>query len=243
MRIPRSDIPSKTHALPEIAFEEQRLTSFAGIAIFQKLFQALRIFDRLRDCCRHLDDGAAYGCGRVLQVLTIHLLLGFRQLRDVDFYRKDPLVCHVASMRSLPSVSTISRGLNSCDKRSVENMAELISTLTLDRLAASRPYRVTLDFDGSVQSTKRHAQGTAVGYCKKKKGLRSYYPLFCTIAQIGQVLAVLHRPGNVHDSNGASDFIYACILAARQVLPHAIIEVRMDSAFFDDQIVDRKSVV
>ena len=26
------------------------------------------------------------------------------------------------------------------------------------------PARVTLDFDGSVQSTKRHAEGTAVGY-------------------------------------------------------------------------------
>ena len=31
------------------------------------------------------------------------------------------------------------------------------------------PARVTLDFDGSVQSTKRHAEGTAVGYNKKDR--------------------------------------------------------------------------
>jgi hypothetical protein len=33
-----------------------------------------------------------------------------------------------------------------------------------------------------VQSTKRHAEGTAVGFNKEKKGARSYYPLFCTVA-------------------------------------------------------------
>jgi len=64
-----------------------------------------------------------------------------------------------------------------------------------------------MDFDGSVLSTGRVAEGTAVGFNKKKKGQRSYYPLFCTIAQIGQVLDLYHRSGNVHHSNGAEQFI------------------------------------
>ena len=59
--------------------------------------------------------------------------------------------------------------------------------------------RGRVDFDGSVQSTGRRAEGTAVGFNKKKKGQRSYYPLSATIAQTGQVLDVHHRPGNVHD--------------------------------------------
>jgi hypothetical protein len=45
-----------------------------------------------------------------------------------------------------------------------------------------------------------------VGFNRKKKGQRSYYPLFCSVAQTGQVLDVWHRPGNVHDSNGAKAF-------------------------------------
>ncbi|MCA9200495.1 MAG: IS1380 family transposase, partial [Planctomycetales bacterium] len=73
----------------------------------------------------------------------------------------------------------------------------------LDRLAELALPRITLDFDGSVLSTKRRAEGTAVGFNKKKKGARSYYPLFCTVAQTSQVLDFLHRSGNVHDSNGA----------------------------------------
>ena len=76
-----------------------------------------------------------------------------------------------------------------------------------------------------------------MGFNKKKKGARSYYLLFCTIAQTAQVLDFLFRPGNVHDSHGAEAFLLACIEAVRAVLPNAQIEIRMDSAFFSDTII------
>ena len=119
----------------------------------------------------------------------------------------------------------------------VESLRRLLRRMVIERLVAIAPARLTLDFDGSVQSTRRHAEGTAVGYNKKRKGARSYYPLFCTIAQTGQVFDVLHRPGNVHDSNGAREFILHCIDAVQAELPGVQIEVRMDSAFFSDEIV------
>jgi hypothetical protein len=111
--------------------------------------------------------------------------------------------------------------------------------LVLERLALLGLVTITLDFDGSVIGTGRAAEGTAVGFNRKKKGQRSYYPLFCTIAQTGQVLDVLHRSGNVHDSNGAEDFIAQCIGAVQQALPGVRIELRMDSAFFSEDIVKR----
>ena len=55
-----------------------------------------------------------------------------------------------------------------------------------------------------------------MGYNKENKGARSYYPLFCTIAQTGQVLDVLHRSGNVHDSKGALEFVTACVQTVRE---------------------------
>jgi hypothetical protein len=97
---------------------------------------------------------------------------------------------------------------------------------------------VTLDFDGSVLSTGRHAEGTAVGFNKKKKGARSYYPLFCTVAQTDQVLDVHHRPGNVHDSNGADAFIDQCVRSVRSALPRIKTEARIDSAFFNEIIAE-----
>ena len=107
----------------------------------------------------------------------------------------------------------------------------------LQRLETLKLSRLTLDFDGSVIGTCRFAEGSAVGFNRKKKGQRSYYPLFCTVAQTGQVLDVWHRPGNVHDSNGARDFILNCINALRECMPNVVVEVRMDSAFFSEDII------
>jgi hypothetical protein len=46
------------------------------------------------------------------------------------------------------------------------------------------------------------------------------------------------RPGNVHDSNGAEEFIAAQVDAVLKHLPDAKIESRLDSAFFGQSIVD-----
>jgi hypothetical protein len=134
-------------------------------------------------------------------------------------------------------VATLSRVLKEAGLASVDKLRHLLRELALDRLKALKLTRITLDFDGSVRSTTRWAEGTAVGFNKKKKGARSYYPLFCTVAQTGQVLDLLHRSGNVHDSNGAGPFIIECLEAVHFALGPVQIEIRMDSAFFSDEIL------
>ena len=236
MKIRRSDVRGKAHAIPELRFENQSLTSFAGLVLFQQFFAAIDLKARLRRCFRHLSE-TIYGRATIFHQLIFHLLLGYRELRDSQYYRDDPLVQRVLGLKRLPDVATISRMLKDADAKSVENLRRLLRDRLFERLKALGRARITVDFDGSVQSTGRFAEGTAVGFNQKKKGARSYYPLFCTIAQTGQGLDVHHRPGNVHDSNGAKAFILTCIQAVREALPHAVIEVRMDSAFFSDEII------
>ena len=43
----------------------------------------------------------------------------------------------------------------------------------------------------------------------------------------------------LHDSNGADAFIERCVRTVREALPRAKIEVRIDSAFFNQGIVER----
>ena len=237
MKYSRSAIRFKAHKLPVLRFEDQQLTSFSGLVVLQALFFRLQLKERLRACFRHFAGRPIYGHARIVLQLVVHLLLGYRELQDSRYYRDDPLVKRVLGANRLPDVATISRALAQADERSVENLRRAVRELVLERLAALSLNRVSLDFDGSVLSTHRRAEGTAAGYNKKKKGARSYYPLFCTLAQTGQVFDVLHRSGNVHDSNGARAFILACIDEVRRVLPRARIEVRMDAAFFSDEIV------
>lgn len=151
-------------------------------------------------------------------VLVIHLILGYRKLRDMEYYKDDPLVKRLLGLKRLPDVSTVSRALRSADAKSIQNLREFCRSRIIEGLRKICLFRLTLDFDRSVLSTNgRNIEGTAVGFNKKKKGARSYYPLFCTIAQTGQVFDVYHRPGNVHDSNGAKEFIIECISIIRKV--------------------------
>jgi Transposase DDE domain group 1 len=237
MKISKSEVHWKARALPAIRFEDQQLTSFAGLVVFQPLFERLGLKRHLVECFSHLKVSPIFGHGTIVMLLIVHLLIGYRRLADLRYYHDDPMVRRVLGLKRLPDVATVSRTLEGVDKTAVKELRALSRSLVLQRLQSLAPARLTLDFDGSVLGTTRMAEGTAVGYNKRKKGQRSYYPLFCTVAQTGQVLDVWHRPGNVHDSNGARHFILSCLSKIRQILPAVILEVRMDCAFFSDEII------
>jgi hypothetical protein len=237
MKCSKSSIHRKTHRIPEIRFEDQRLTSFAGLVLVQALLSRLGLKEQLTGCFRHLKVSPIFGHGLTVLLLIVHLLLGYRRLQEMRYYQDDPMVRRLLGLQRLPDVATVSRTLAGMDAQSVDRLRRLNRQQVLRRLGSLNLARITLDFDGSVLSTGRFAEGTAVGFNRKKKGQRSYYPLFCTLAQTGQVFDVWHRPGNVHDSNGAQDFILACIREIRSISPRATVEVRMDSAFFSDAIV------
>jgi len=237
MKLSRKDVNRKAHARVDLRFESQQLTAFGGLFILQEFFFELSLMTRLKDVFRRRQAGKIHRPHKLFLQLVIHLILGFRSLRDVTCYDEDPLVKRVLGMGQIASPATISRMLRDCTDAEIQSLRRILSEMVLERVQCLGLPRITLDFDGSVQSTKRLAQGTAVGFNKKKKGARSYYPLFCTIAQTGQVVDLLHRPGNVHDSRGAREFILQCTALVRQHCPHAVIEIRMDSAFFSDDIV------
>jgi len=193
VRLSRPQVVAPVHAIPELRFEDQRLTSFSGLVIFQALFQRLRLKERLAAAMTDA-RAAAYRPQNLVMMLVVHLLLGFRRLRERDYYRDDPLVQRVLGLHRLPDVSTWTRGLAEMTTSNIEGVRALNRDLVIDRLREEKLPRVTVDFDGSVLSTRGHAEGSAIGYNRQRKGARSYYPLFCTVAQTGQFLDLLHRP-------------------------------------------------
>ena len=237
MKLSRKQVRRSTHKVPDLRFEDQQLTRYSGLVVFQLLFDKLNLETKLGRCFRHLAGSESYGLSKIVLLLVVHLLLGFRHWREMRFYQQDPMVLRLVGLSTLPDVSVLSRTLATVDATSVEKYRQLCRELILVRLGELGLRRVTLDFDGSVLSTGRAAEGTAVGFNRKKKGQRSYYPLFCTIAQTGQVFDFLHRPGNCHDSRNAEQFLRQCVEFVRKALPGLMIEVRMDGAFFSNSMV------
>jgi hypothetical protein len=234
MRSSKAQILSRVHAVPTIRFTDQTLTSSSGLVLFQVLFDRLDLRSKVRRACRHVRGVGDFKLPELFLVLVIHIILGYRELDDVKFYSDDALVLRCLGLRRLPSTATLSRRLRSVDTATIANLQQMNRSLILDRLASEKLRRITLDFDGSVVSTRRRAEGTAVGFNRKRKGERSYYPLLCTVAQVGQVFGALPRSGNVHDSNGSLEFIATSVLAVDERLPGRVIESRFDSAFFSE---------
>lgn len=173
MKYSRAEVHCKIHSLPELRFEDSQLTSFSGLILIQELFRRLGLKARLRRCFSHLAVSPIFGHASIVLCLVLHLLMGFRELRDSRYYAEDPLVKRTLGLRRLPDVATLSRALASADEASVEQLRGLVREGVLARLKALALPRGTLDFDGSVIGTSRFAEGTAVGFNRKKKGLLS----------------------------------------------------------------------
>ena len=169
MKSSKAQIEVKFHKIPVIQFEDQKLSSFSGLLIFQALFKKINLKRRLKYCFSHLKVSPIFGRHLIVMLLVVHLILGFRRLREIDYYRDDPLVLRLMGLRRLPDVSTVSRALSEMSTREVDKVRNLSRTLVIEGLSREKLSRLTLDFDGSVQSTKGHAEGTAVGFNKQKK--------------------------------------------------------------------------
>ncbi|MEM7394758.1 MAG: hypothetical protein AAF492_20690 [Verrucomicrobiota bacterium] len=129
-------------------------------------------------------------------LLIVHLMLGFRRLRETETDRHDPLVGQVLGLKRLPDVSTISRGLKRQDKRSVTSVLAGNRRLVLDGLADQPLTCYTLDFDGSILSTQRCAEGSAAGFNRRRKGVHvaHYGPSTCRPPDQTREPAGINRP-------------------------------------------------
>lgn len=152
----------KEHKLSPTGF-----TSFSGLLIFQVLFRRLDLKQRLYQSFPHGELSPIFGRHLVVLLLIVHLIVGFRRLREVDYYRDHPLVLRLMELRKLPDFSTISRSLSKIEYREIEKGRALSRTMVIEGLKRENFPRLTFDFDGSVQSTRGDAEGTAVGFNKK----------------------------------------------------------------------------
>ena len=68
MKLAKGDIYSQVSSIPTLKFEEQQLTSFAGLIVFQKLFERCRLKERLHEACAHLLPRHYYSFSTILSM-------------------------------------------------------------------------------------------------------------------------------------------------------------------------------
>ena len=121
----------------------------------------------------------------------------------------------------------------------VERLSKLNEELVGNVLRRTGGRRLTLDVDGSVVSTGLKVKGAFRGYNPHRRKAPSYYPVTACEAQEGQIVRLRNRPGNIHDGKAAVGFIDDLIRQVRDAVgKRRILELRMDGAFFREDLLD-----
>ena len=221
-----------------IEFGAEELTSYAGLELVRRYFERLRLRGRVSQALASCGLKGDYASSQLVVLVITLLVVGARRLEQLSYIATDPLVRRISELSRIPSARTVRSWLRQFTRGSVEALRQLNWQLVVEQLERLGLRRLTLDVDGTVVRTGTQAQWAFRGFNPHHRKDKSYYPLLAHVAQTGQILRLKNRPGNVHDSKGALDFLRQEIAALRQRFGRALVlECRMDAAFFQRGII------
>ena len=237
MRHRKRDLTAPVKSNLTLRFTDDRLTSFAGLELFRQFLHGIQFSKRLRYHLRKCDPSGDFSSVGMVRLLVAMFLVGASRLGHVAYLSGDPLVHRFCGLKLLPGERTLSRWLSRCSA-SVRSALHALNTDvlsgTLDRLNLRR---LTVDVDGTVLSTGLHVQRAFRGYNPHRRKVPSYYPITAFLAQTAQFLRVQNRSGNVHDGKASLPFLRDLFRQLHHMAPKALLEIRLDGAFFRKEIV------
>jgi hypothetical protein len=238
MRLANHEIHRRIKSDLKIEFARQDLSSYAGLELIKRFFRIIGLERRIRKAFRRHQMTGDYSVVDMVLVMMAIWLVGGDRLSHVEWIGCDPLVKRLCELSRLPSARTIARWLGQFTHDSLQALVALNSDLVFEKLEAMDFGTITLDFDGTVLSCGDKVQWAFRGYNPQNRHAKSYFPILCHVAQTGHFLEIRNRPGNVHDGKSqALKLIKECVQQVRQKLPGVRIEVRLDAAFFQEEIL------
>lgn len=222
-----------------IEFTPDQLTSYGGLELLRRYFRHIKLQRRLRRALSSCGMGSDYGASRLVVLLVALFVIGARRLEHLAYVAADPLIRRICELVRIPSAATVRNWLRQFTAATVEALRALNMDLVLEQLQRLALSRITVDVDGTVVRTGMQVAWAFRGFNPHHRKNPSYYPLLAHIAQTGQILRLRNRPGNVHDSRGAVEFLRETLGALHQRLGRwVVLECRMDAAFFQRPILE-----
>ncbi len=233
MRFRKDELRARVKGDLALEFSEEQISAHAGLAIFGRYLRLLRFQRRVREALSAHGMGTDYGIvGMVFALLALIVIGGYR-ISHLAFLGSDPVVLRFCGLKRLPSDRTVVRWLKRFGDPALLAFQTLVRDLVHDQIARLKLRWITLDVDGTVLRTGAKVEGAARGFNPHHPKDCSYYPLTAHVAELGQILRVWNRPGNVHDSHNAVGFLRGSLGDLRERFGWALrVAVRMDGAFF-----------
>jgi Transposase DDE domain group 1 len=207
--------PQTTTQTVEVRADGEGLVSHAGAFLLVEMADRLGLTAALTEAMAPTRERrSAHDPGVVLRDLAVAIADGGEHLTDLGVLRGQQSL-----FGAVASETTAHRVLKSIDTEALEALrAARAVALAKAWDAGARPEELILDIDASLLAAHSEKQGAAGTY----KGGFGFFPLLCYLAETGEPLAAILRPGNA-GANTAADHFEVLQLALEQ-LPEADLE-------------------
>ena len=221
-----------------IEFKNQDLTNYSGLELFKRYLRNIHLNKQIYDIFGKSKISGAYPFHKLIIFLIISFVIGIDRLSNIKYLIDDPMVKRVSCLKKIPSRFTVIRFLKKFTGGFLKKLSDLNSTLLINQLKLLKLKTITIDIDGTIVWSRGFPDGSKKGYNPIKKGAFGYYPLLAMVAQTGQFIKILNRPGNVHDSNGSAEYITELIKYIKKAMGANIrLQFRHDGAFFSEKLL------
>jgi hypothetical protein len=188
-----------TRQTVEVRADGEGLVSHAGAYLLVELADRLGLTAALAEAMAPTRERrSAHDPGMVLRDLAVAIADGGDHVSDLGVLRGQE-----ALFRAVASESTAHRVIKSIDAGLLEAIrASRAKALVKAWDAGARPEELILDIDASLLIAHSEKEGAAGNY----KGGFGFHPLLCYLAETGEPLAALLRPGNAAAHTAADHF-------------------------------------
>ena len=219
----------------EIKFKNHDLTNYSGLELFKRFLGIIKINKHIKRIFRKYNFPGVYSYSKLFIFIITSFVIGVERFSNIKYIMDDPLVKKICGLNKIPSRFTITRFLKNFTNEFLEGIKKLNQILIIDQLKLLKLKTLTIDIDGTVICNRGVPDGSKKGYNPIRKGAFGYYPLLAMIAQTGQWIKSINRPGNVHDSKGSDEFVIELIKSLKSELGNDIrLQFRHDGAFFSE---------
>jgi hypothetical protein len=222
----------------EVAFDDERLVSEAGIALVATLAERLGI-ERLaeRFVCLRSDRPGARNAGRKVMSLVYAMLLGADSIDDCDLLRAGRTRRLLGGWVAAPStLGTFLRAFTFGHVRQLDRLLGEALVRAWRAGAGPGDERLVIDVDSFVGEVHGYQkQGAAFGYTK----VRGYHPLVAARAETRELLHLRLRKGSANTQRGILRFADELIARVARAGASGVKLFRADSGFWNVKLFER----
>jgi hypothetical protein len=212
------------------------LTDGGGLLLVRRLWDRLGLGERIDATAEWL--GGHYRSSLLVESWIVLLLYGGGSMDDLRWLAGRG-IRRLFGWKAVPDPTTFGRWLRRGGERLARQLDGLLWQMVRARWAvAGVPKAVMLVLDSTVvQRYGLKQAGAEKGYNPTKRGRPSHHPLVAFLAETGDCLGVIWRPGNANTAAGAIPWIQTLVGQLRAAGVEQI-TVRLDKGFFSREMVE-----